>query len=41
LKYNEDIFSRFNIEKLLGEFKIQAGDTILDPFAGSATTSLI
>jgi site-specific DNA-methyltransferase (cytosine-N4-specific) len=40
LKYKEG-FSADLVKRLLKEFKIQAGDTILDPFIGSGTTSLV
>lgn len=40
LKYKEG-FSADLVRKLLQEFKIKAGDTILDPFVGSGTTSLV
>ena len=40
LKYKEG-FSADLVKRLLKEFKIQVGDTILDPFVGSGTTSLV
>ena len=40
LKYKEG-FSADLVKKLLKEFKVKAGDTILDPFVGSGTTSLV
>lgn len=40
LKYKEG-FSPDLVRTLLQEFKIKAGDTILDPFVGSGTTSLV
>ena len=40
LKYREG-FSSILVETLLNDFGLQAGDTILDPFAGSATTLLV
>jgi site-specific DNA-methyltransferase (cytosine-N4-specific) len=40
LKYKEG-FSADLVKKLLKEFEIKEGDTILDPFVGSGTTSLV
>ncbi len=40
LKYREG-FSADLVERLLKEFNIKAGDTILDPFVGSGTTSIV
>ena len=40
LKYKEG-FSADLVKKLLQEFDIKAGDTVLDPFVGSGTTSLV
>lgn len=40
LKYREG-FSSTLVEILLKEFRLKAGDTVLDPFAGSATTLLV
>ena len=40
LKYKEG-FSADLVERLLKDFKIKQGDTILDPFVGSGTTSLV
>ncbi len=40
LKYKEG-FSADLVKELLLEFNIKAGDTILDPFVGSCTTSLV
>ncbi|MDR0507445.1 MAG: site-specific DNA-methyltransferase, partial [Dysgonamonadaceae bacterium] len=40
LKYKEG-FSADLVKKLLQEFGIKAGDTVLDPFAGSGTTNLV
>jgi site-specific DNA-methyltransferase (cytosine-N4-specific) len=40
LKYKEG-FSADLVEKLLKEFEIKAGDTVLDPFSGSGTTNLV
>jgi len=40
LKYKEG-FSADLVKKLLQEFEIKAGDTVLDPFVGSGTTSLV
>ena len=40
LKYKEG-FSADLVKKLLKEFDIKQGDTILDPFVGSGTTSLV
>jgi len=40
LKYKEG-FSADLVKKLLQEFQIKAGDTVLDPFVGSGTTSLV
>jgi DNA modification methylase len=40
LKYKES-FSADLVEHLLEEFKIQVGDTILDPFVGSRTILLV
>jgi site-specific DNA-methyltransferase (cytosine-N4-specific) len=40
LKYKEG-FSADLVKRLLKEFKIQLGDTVLDPFVGSGTTSLV
>ncbi|MDR2691496.1 MAG: site-specific DNA-methyltransferase [Dysgonamonadaceae bacterium] len=40
LKYKEG-FSADLVKKLLLEFEIQVGDTVLDPFVGSGTTSLV
>ncbi|MDR1478437.1 MAG: site-specific DNA-methyltransferase [Planctomycetaceae bacterium] len=40
LKYKEG-FSADMVKRLLKEFNIKAGDTILDPFVGSGTTSLV
>ena len=40
LKYKEG-FSADLVKKLLKEFKVKEGDTVLDPFVGSGTTSLV
>ncbi len=40
LKYKEG-FSADLVKKLLKEFDIKQGDTVLDPFVGSGTTSLV
>lgn len=40
LKYKEG-FSADLVKRLLKEFEIKQGDTILDPFVGSGTTSLV
>ena len=40
LKYREG-FSSVLVETLLKDFNLKPGDTILDPFAGSATTLLV
>jgi site-specific DNA-methyltransferase (cytosine-N4-specific) len=40
LKYKEG-FSADLVKRLLQEFEIKAGDTVLDPFVGSGTTSLV
>jgi site-specific DNA-methyltransferase (cytosine-N4-specific) len=40
LKYKEG-FSADLVKKLLQEFEIKEGDTILDPFTGSGTTNLV
>ena len=40
LKYKEG-FSADLVKKLLNEFDIKQGDTVLDPFVGSGTTSLV
>ncbi|MDR1896008.1 MAG: site-specific DNA-methyltransferase [Prevotellaceae bacterium] len=40
LKYKEG-FSADLVKRLLKEFNIQVGDTVLDPFVGSGTTSLV
>ena len=40
LKYKEG-FSADLVKRLLKEFDIKAGDTVLDPFVGSGTTSLV
>jgi site-specific DNA-methyltransferase (cytosine-N4-specific) len=40
LKYKEG-FSADLVKRLLKEFNIQQGDTVLDPFVGSGTTSLV
>jgi site-specific DNA-methyltransferase (cytosine-N4-specific) len=40
MKYKEG-FSADLVKKLLKEFDIKQGDTILDPFVGSGTTSLV
>jgi site-specific DNA-methyltransferase (cytosine-N4-specific) len=40
LKYKEG-FSAELVKKLLKEFEIKAGDTVLDPFSGSGTTNLV
>jgi len=40
IKYREG-FSAALVEKLLREFGVEPGDTILDPFAGSCTTLLV
>lgn len=40
LKYKEG-FSADLVKRLLKEFNIKQGDTILDPFVGSGTTSLV
>jgi len=40
LKYREG-FSSVLVEILLRDFKLKSGDTVLDPFAGSATTLLV
>ncbi|GHV15191.1 hypothetical protein AGMMS49938_12810 [Fibrobacterales bacterium] len=40
LKYKEG-FSADLVKKLLREFEIKAGDTVLDPFSGSGTTNLV
>jgi site-specific DNA-methyltransferase (cytosine-N4-specific) len=40
LKYKEG-FSADLVKRLLKEFNIKAGDTILDPFSGSGTTNLV
>jgi site-specific DNA-methyltransferase (cytosine-N4-specific) len=40
LKYKEG-FSANLVKRLLKEFNIKPGDTILDPFVGSGTTSLV
>ena len=40
LKYKEG-FSADLVKKLLHEFELKAGDTVLDPFVGSGTTSLV
>ncbi|MDR0686243.1 MAG: site-specific DNA-methyltransferase [Dysgonamonadaceae bacterium] len=40
LKYKEG-FSADLVNRLLGEFGIRPGDTVLDPFVGSGTTSLV
>ena len=40
LKYREG-FSSVLVETLLKDFRLQPGDTVLDPFAGSATTLLV
>jgi site-specific DNA-methyltransferase (cytosine-N4-specific) len=40
LKYKEG-FSANLVKKLLEEFNLKAGDTVLDPFVGSGTTTLV
>ena len=40
LKYKEG-FSEDLVKRLLKEFNIKQGDTVLDPFVGSGTTSLV
>ena len=40
LKYREGFSSQL-VKQLLNEFKLQQGDTVMDPFMGSGTTALV